>query len=485
LILINFCNVSQLIFIILVILNHKGCDVRLVLISSPREIPEIADFPPLGLAYIAASAKQAGHHVKILDASAWTWDQLQQAVRRELPDVIGITCWTIERGQAFKTARLAKDAAPNARVIMGGPHATAFPEYMFLQSPIDYVIMGEGEATIQELLCVLERDCDPSIVKGIAYKHNGEYCITERRAFVSDLDSIPLALHEQFDYSQYNGLHDNPRKAAAIITSRGCPFHCTYCSSAVYWGNKYRKRSIKNVLTEIELLYNQFGIRALLFFDDNLVIDRNRCIALCQALCEKRMDINWAAEGSVKVDAEMLSWMRRAGCYRIDFGVESGSPTILNNIKKSFSVQDTRNAFELCKEAGIHPNAYLLFGAPGETTQTINETISLMREIQPTLQAGRPGVWILPDTEIYELSKRQGIISDKTWLLTDKTLLYTGEHSEADLRAFVRQFNRGMARGRGLLVFIRELLRERLPEPILAALRVLRKRIFHVLGHHH
>ena len=108
---------------------------------------------------------------------------------------------------------------------------------MFLQAPTDYVILGEGEATIRELLDVIERDGDPSIVKGIAYKHNGECCITERRAFISILDSIPLALHEHFDYSQYNGLHDNPRKAAAIITSRGCPFRCTYCSSAVYWGN--------------------------------------------------------------------------------------------------------------------------------------------------------------------------------------------------------------------------------------------------------
>lgn len=468
--------------------------MKVVLISPPREIPQKADFPPLGLAYIAAAARQAGHHVKVLDAAAWTWDDLQQAVRRESPEVIGITCWTIERGQAFKTARIAKEAAPNACVIMGGPHATAFPKYMFLQAPTDYVVLGEGEETIQELLDVIERDGDPSIVKGIAYTHNGECRITERRAMISILDSIPIALHEQFDYSQYNGLPDNPRKAAAIFTSRGCPFHCTFCSSTTYWGHKYRKRSITNVLTEIELLYNQFGIRALLFFDDNLLIDRDRCIALSQSLCEKGMDIEWAAEGSVKVDLEMLTWMKQAGCYRIDFGVESGSPTILKNIRKPFTVQDTRNAFRLCREAGIRPKAYLLFGAPGETTETINETISLMLEIQPISPMreikrirtpDRPGVWILPDTEIYELSKRQGIITDETWLQTDKTLYYTGEHSEKELRAFVRQFNRGMARGRGWLMLMRELLREGLPEPILTVLRVLRKRVFKVLGHHH
>lgn len=458
--------------------------MKLVLISPPREIPQKADFPPLGLAYIAASAVQAGHHVKILDAAAWTWDNLQQAVWRESPDVIGVTCWTIERGQAFKTARLAKEAAPNAFVIMGGPHATAFPKYMFLQAPTDYVVLGEGEETVQQLLDVIERDSDPAVVKGIAYKRSGECCTTERREFISDLDSIPMALHEQFDYTRYNGLHDNTRRAAAVFTSRGCPFRCIFCSSTAYWGNKYRKRSITSVLAEIELLYNQYGIRAFLFFDDNLLIDRNRCIALCKALFEKHMDIQWAAEGSVKVDAEMLTWMKRAGCYRIDFGVESGSPTILKNIRKAFTVEDTRNAFRLCREAGIQPNAYLLIGAPGETTETINETVSLMREIQPDkCRAGRAGVWILPGTEIFEMSKRQGIIADETWLHTDRTLFYTGEHSEVELGAFVRQFNLGMARGKGRLMYAVELLRERLPAPILTTLQGVRQRARHILDH--
>ncbi|MBC8233440.1 B12-binding domain-containing radical SAM protein [bacterium] len=440
--------------------------MKVVLINAPRKIPQVADFPPLGLAYIGAVAKQAGHYVRIIDAAAWSFDDLSQAVRREAPEVIGITCWTIERGQAFKAAHVAKEAAPNARVIMGGPHATAFPEHMFLRAPTDYVALGEGEETIQELLDVIAKDGDVSKVKGIAYQRDGECHRTERRPFITDLDSIPLPLHEEFDYRQYNGMHDSARRAAAIITSRGCPFRCTFCSSTVYWGRKYRKRSVENVLTEIELLYQYHGIRALLFFDDNLVIDRNRCIALCQALCArnnrrlrltaKGMDLIWAAEGSVKVDPELLGWMKRAGCYRIDFGVESGSPKILKNINKAFTVQDTRNAFRLCREAGIRPNAYLMFGAPGETRRTINETVRLMREISPTsLVGGRPGVWILPDTELYELSKRQGIISDKTWLQTDETLYYTGEHSEKELLALVRQYNRGMVRGAGWLMHLR------------------------------
>jgi radical SAM superfamily enzyme YgiQ (UPF0313 family) len=461
--------------------------MRIVLINPPREIPQVADFPPLGLAYIGAAAIQANHRVKIIDAAAWTWDKLKQTVKHEAPEVIGITCWTIERGQAFKAARVAKAAAPNAIVIMGGPHATAFPEHVILLAPTDYVVLSEGEETIKELLDVIEKGGDVSKVKGIAYQRNGKCCLTEQRPFIKELDILPFPLHDQFDYSQYYGLHDNNRKAAAIITSRGCPFHCTICSSAVYWGGTYRKRSIENVLAEIELLYYRYGIRALLLFDDNLIIDRNRCIALCKALCDKGMDIIWAAEGSVKVDPEMLGWMKRAGCYRIDFGVESGSPTILKNINKPFTVQDTRNAFKLCKEAGIRPNAYLIFGSPGETIQTINETVSLMRDIQPTAasRGGRPGVWVLPNTEIYELSKRLGLISDETWLKTDKTPYFTGEYSEIELLAFPRQFNLGMARGRGWLMYLGELLRERVPRPVKRVLRAGRRRFIQRIGYLH
>lgn len=451
--------------------------MKLVLINSPREIPQAPDFPPLGLAYVCAAASQAGHAVRILDAAEWAWDKLAQEVAREAPDVVGITCWTIERGQAFRAARVAKEFAPNAIVIMGGPHATAFPRHMFIQAPVDYVVLGEGEQTICQLLEAVENGQDVSSIKGIAYKRDGAFFATERREYIEDLNSIPLIMHGQFDYGKYNGLHDTERKAAAIITSRGCPFRCAFCSSAVYWGCKYRARSIENVMSEVELLYDKFGIRALLFFDDNLVIDRERCISLCKALCEKKLDLVWAAEGSVRVDPEMLAWMKRAGCYRIDFGVESGSPTILKNIRKPFRVQDTRDAFRLCKEAGIKPNAYLIFGSPGETSQTIAETVALMREIQPDVGRGRPGVWILPDTEIYELSKKQRIVSDETWLTTDKPLYYTAEHSEEELRALERQFYIGMIRGRKHAAYAAEMLKDMLPRPVFNFLRGIKRRI--------
>lgn len=451
--------------------------MKVILISPPRLILQMADYPPLGLGYIEVALLQDGHEVRILDAASWPWEKLAREIRNERPDVVGITCWTIERAQAFKTAHLAKDIVPEALIIMGGPHATSFPEHMFIKSPTDFVVMGEGEETIRELLKVIQAGSDLSRVLGIAYKKDGKFFRNERRPLIKDLNTVPLIRHAQFDYGMYNGLHDSNLKAAAIMTSRGCPFRCTFCSSAVYWGRKYRSRSVESVLEEIDHLYRDLGIRALLVFDDNLLIDRRRCIALCQALVERNYDLIWAAEGSVKVDAEMLQWMKRAGCYRIDFGVESGSPTILKNINKPFTADDTRNAFRLCREEGIRPNAYLIFGSPGETSQTIAETVELMREIQPDSGGGRPGIWILPDTDIYELARKQGIISDNTWLETDETLYYTAEHSLGELEALERQFRVGMMRGRNNVRYVLELAMRFLPAPVDEAFRVFKRHV--------
>ncbi len=437
--------------------------MKVILINSPRVKPEIANFPPLGLGFIGAVATREGHQVKILDAAAWSWDKVKKSVSAEKPDVIGLSCWTIERGQAFKAAKVAKEAAPNAKIVIGGPHASAFPHHIFLKAPVDYVVTGEGEDTFLELLDTIRHDGDITKVKGLAYCENEKTRQTGPRPLIKDLDSIPFVLHEQFDYGRYNGMHDSERTAAAIITARGCPFKCTYCSSAAYWGSKIRKRSVQNVLEEVKELFFHHGVCSILFFDDNLLVDKKRLISLCKGLCDLELDLTWAAEGSVRVDLELLNWMKKAGCYRIDFGVESGSPKILKNINKAFTVDDTRKAFRLCHEAGIRPNAYLMIGSPGETVDTVKETIKLMSEIQPDVGPLRPGTWVLPDTELHELSIRQGLISEETWLSSDETFMYTGEHSTRKLESFARLFDRGMALNAGIVPYLRVLCKQFIP----------------------
>jgi radical SAM superfamily enzyme YgiQ (UPF0313 family) len=201
-------------------------------------------------------------------------------------------------------------------------------------------------------------------------------------------------------------------------------------------------------MAEVEYLYHKKGIRAILFFDDNLLIDAKRCVELSKALCERKLNLIWAAEGSVKVELETLEWMKKSGCYRIDFGVESGSQEILRNIGKSFSVEDSRRAFGLCRKVGIKPNAYLIFGSPGETMQTVNETVQLMSEIQPhdPLFVRLPGLWLLPETELYRMSLEKGVIREEDWLNSDETFMYTGEYSKKGLQELADEFNRQFSR---------------------------------------
>jgi anaerobic magnesium-protoporphyrin IX monomethyl ester cyclase len=423
--------------------------MKIILINPPREVLQVPDYPPLGLAYISAAIIKDGHEVEILDAASWRWNKLKKEIKLREPDIIGITCWTIERGQAYKTGKISRKLFPSVIIIYGGPHATAFPEHMFKMGKADYVVMGEGEETIVELLSSIKNENELCGIQGIAYKNKEEkIIINDRRQLINNLDGIAQINHDQFDYDLYNGLSDNKRKAAAIMTSRGCPFKCIYCSSSSYWGKKYRTRSIKSVIEEIEHLYYVHSIRAFIIFDDNLLIARSRCIELCNEIINKQLDIEWVAEGTVKVDREMLEVMKKAGCYRIDFGVESGSQKILNNIKKPYTVEKTKEAFRLCKEVGIQPVAYMIFGSPGETYETIDETIEVMKEISPNSGGGRPGLWILPNTELYEKSKEQRVIDDETWLKTNKTIYYTGEYSEKELSNLVRRYSMGMHKGR-------------------------------------
>lgn len=445
--------------------------MKILLINSPREVLQKPNFPPLGLASIGAVAHEEGHNVIIVDAADWDWLRLEQKISEVDPELVGLTCWTIERGQCFKTARLVREVAPQAKIVVGGPHATAFPGHIFIKTPADYVVRGEGEETFRELLKALAFGSDLGRVQGLAYRDGDSFTLTEPRPFIQDLDKLPNILHEQFVYDNYGGLHDTALKSAAVITSRGCPFKCSFCSSAVYWGNKYRTRSVANVIREVESLYHDHGIRALLFFDDNLTIDRSRCLALSSALTDLKLDLVWAAEGSVKVDRELLSAMKRAGCYRLDFGVESGSPDVLKRINKPFSVEDTRRAFALCRETGIRPNSYLLIGSPGETKETISQTVQLMREIQPDVSTPHPGLWILPDTDIYRMSLQQGIITEEDFLANDSTFIYTGEHSLPELASLRNQFSRGMALGLGLIPYLREIAIELSQSKVLKNIR--------------
>ncbi|MFQ5822035.1 MAG: B12-binding domain-containing radical SAM protein [Candidatus Heimdallarchaeota archaeon] len=430
--------------------------------NPPREILQCADFPPVGLAYISAMLKENGIRTQTLDACAFSWKKLAKTIKDKNPLIVGIPCWTVERGQSFKLTKLVKKILPTTKIIIGGHHATAFPEHMFKLAYADAVAIGEGEITTVELAKAILNGGNPGEIRGIAYQQDEKVIITQPRDFIADLDVIPFPDYDDFDLDKYLGLPEVRARAAAVTTSRGCPYRCIFCSASKFWNRKWRARSAENVVDEIEWLYTDHKVRAFMFFDDNFTVSKERAIQICRRILERGLHISWVACSHVnQVDEELLGWMKEAGCYRIDYGVESGSPKVLRNIKKGQTTEQIEKAFRLTHKAGIKPRAYLMVGNPGEDEVTIEETVALMRKIKPLNARSGQILWVLPDTEIYELARSNGLISDEYWLRNDSMVYYTAEHNVEELVFLREKMMKGLAKNKGNLnAYAKYLIRE-------------------------
>jgi radical SAM superfamily enzyme YgiQ (UPF0313 family) len=448
--------------------------MKILLISPPEEFPKKLQWVPLGLSYLGGALKRRGYDVKLCDMCTYSWQDVKSEITKEDPDIVGISCLTLFRNQSIKVAQVAKECNPNIKILMGGPHATFFPEHIFQLAPVDVVVLGEGEITIIELVDALENNRDLSNIKGIAFQLNGRIVKTQPRQLIKDLDSIPFPLYDDFDLRKYKPpITDIPKQyrdltTTLIITSRGCPFQCQFCSTSRFWGRFWRARSATNVVDELEWLYSKYDVRLLYFFDDIFTLNKRRAIEICKELLKRKLDIVWLTETRVDcVDREMLEWMKKAGCYQIIYGVESGSPKILKTINKGFTVDHIKRAFKLTHDAGISTIALLMVGNPGEDKTTIKETMKLMNEIKPhrTFDSiDYPGVyigesaltWIFPNTPLYKLAESKGIISDNYWL-TDKTVpYYTGDHTLKELMFLKLRLDFGT---RSKMEFVRSLVR--------------------------
>jgi anaerobic magnesium-protoporphyrin IX monomethyl ester cyclase len=423
-----------------------------LLVNPPRQTPQKADFPPLGLAYLSAVLKRQGHAVQVIDASPFSWGRLADLLREKAPSIVGVPCWTLERGQAFKVARMARQILPRVKVVLGGHHATAFPDQMFRCADADAVVLGEGEETILELTRALLEGTELSGIPGIVFRRDGQVIRTVERPFISDLDSIPYPDYSNFDLGQYLGLPEVRGRAASLITSRGCPHRCTFCSGSRFWRHTWRGRSAANVLGEIEWLYSQQDVRNVMFYDDNFTVKKERAIEICSGILDRGLQIRWATASHVThINAELLDWMKRAGCYRIDFGVETGNPQMLRDIEKGQTVEQIERAFMLAHQARINPRAFLMVGNPGETMETIDQTVALMKRIRPYNSRTAGILWVLPDTPIYERAKSQGFLTDESWLQSDEMFHFVAENSMAQLEAMKDRLMLGMARNEGTL----------------------------------
>ena len=393
---------------------------------------------PLGIAYLAESLRAGGFDVEFRDLHDHEWNEVEKLISDISPDIVGISCFTFGRMESLRAAALAKRVKPDTTVVMGGPHASFFPEQMLMNESVDVVVLGEGEVTIVELARSLAEKGDLDQIQGIAYKKHGRIYRNSPRPRVKTLDEFKFPAYDAFDITQYKSPEIPPQYSdlpgTHVITSRGCPFQCRFCSVNHFFNGKWAFRSPENVVDEVEKLIHTLGVKHIYFSDDLFTLNHDRTMAICREILDRRLDFVWMAETRVDcVNEEMLYWMRKAGCYRLYYGVESGSPKILKSINKGFTVKQVKTAFNITHKAGIEPCCFLMVGNPGETPETICETVNLILEIRPTALPIIGITTILPATDQYELSKKQGLITDDYWLSDAPPPLYTGEYSVDDL----------------------------------------------------
>ncbi|MFX0134192.1 MAG: B12-binding domain-containing radical SAM protein [Candidatus Hodarchaeota archaeon] len=337
--------------------------------------------PPLGLAYLSAVLKERGDKVKILDNYVCEYHNVEHVINSFKPDVVGISINSITARHGYEIAKIAKEK--EIITIVGGPHATLMPEKAVSNDNIDHVVVGEGEITLKKLLNNIENGNNERI-KGVYYK-NGKFL---PREFIKDLDTLPYP-----DWDTLN-LNNYPRESFftksklkpldTVNTSRGCPFNCTFCSVGSVSGKIHRAFSPRRMVEEILLLKEKYKSKIIFFREDNFTANRKRIENFCNLMIEEKIDISWMCESRVDaLNKDLLIEMRKAGCETIFFGIESGSQKMLDCINKGIKVEQIEKIMKLCKKIGIGTTASFLIGVPGETYQTVRETVRFIIKIDP------------------------------------------------------------------------------------------------------
>ena len=339
--------------------------------------------PPLGLGYLSSFLRAKGYETQIIDALNLDCSPQRIAELCEGADIVAINCLSSYFLETIELSKILKEQG--FTIVIGGAHATALPELTLKETHADYLIVGEGELSLSQLVeCIKNNkpvDDIPGVMTDVAKK-------TIKSPLIENLDALPFPDWRQIDPRAYKKApHGGLVKSfpvAPIISSRGCPFECTFCASPFLSDRKIRFRSPENVVDEIEYLVNKFDVKEIHFEDDNLTLNRKHVEGICELLLRRNIKVNWATPNGVRVDTmdlELLKLMKKSGCYFIAFGVESGNQDILNRVKKRTSLEMVEKAVKLAKKTGIITQGFFIFGLPGETEQTIRETIKYARKL--------------------------------------------------------------------------------------------------------
>ncbi len=380
-----------------------------------------AVLPPLGIAYIASMLEKDGHNVKIIDGPAWAtilgydFTDLERDIKEFAPDVVGISASTSQIDHAKRAISIAKYVNKKCVVILGGTLISADPKALLKFEQVDFGVYGEADLTFSEILKTVEAKKSVEGMEGVIWRENEDVRFLKPKV-ITELDQIPMPARHLLRMEIYRPSPANYRRlpATTIMTSRGCPYQCIFCSRPTE-GTAFRAHSAERVVAEIEQLTTKYGIKDLQIFDDTFSLIPSRVERICKLLIEKKIDISWNCMTRVdKINPELLALMKKAGCYEIGFGIESGSDRILQFIKKSTTTELIRRGVKMTKEAGIDVRGFFMIGFPTETRQEILQTISFAKELDVDVaqfMVSTP----FPGTEMWEIAKQNGNINDDDW----------------------------------------------------------------------
>lgn len=418
-------------------------------------------FFPFALSSLSAHLKKQGHNVLIYDADHAEspvdmtstdllnvfsryldgiqdtdheiWSESERVMTDFQPDLIGITYLSTKKGAVEFLTRQAKQLFPEVPVVLGGSHASFLPQASLSQTGADFVVTGEGEETFAELIRGLEdRSRSLHDIPGLVFRiPSGRFVTTPTRPLIEDMDSLPFPDRE----SLYRLDSYRPDDMGMIMTSRGCPFNCTFCSSL--WERRARFRSVTHILAEIEYLVERFGVRSIYFKDDTFTLNKRFVFAFCDALQRRGLDIRWECLTRIElVDEELILRMREAGMFNLKIGIETGSERLLRATNKNISLSQIREGAEVLNRLGQTWSAFFMLGYPDETESEMRMSRDLIEEIRPTYVSMSVLV-PYPGCATYDELEKQGILgADTDWNLYDPFSLYANASLVFDLERF-------------------------------------------------
>jgi len=449
--------------------------MRVCLVNPPHITEDIIFsnvFQPIRLAYVAAALEQAGHEVVIIDALGEGWqkrrklgagrylvglgyNEIAQRISAISPKVVGVAApYTLQAESSFNLASAIKACGSKPPVVMGGPHATAFPLECLNQQDVDAVIVGEGEQAILQLVDLLESgSCVEEAVNipNVAVRIDGEPKLPQERVYMDNLDNIPFPARHLMPLESYFKAARAARvgytttlcaqRWTSIISSRGCPYKCIFCTVHKHMGRKYRGRSSVNVVNEITECVDKYGVNFISFMDDNLTFDKERILQICRLMVERRLNIKWGTPNGVRadlLDEELISSMKTSGCVHICVAPESGNQDIVDNvIKKKMKLEAVEMAVRLCKKYDIRVDSFFVIGLPRESKANIQETIDFAAKLR---QLGVSDVKFhiaqpYRETELYDVCRKSGYLKYEK----GKQVISTPEFTPEEVKVFQRR----------------------------------------------